>query len=652
MNKYFILLIIILLLPLSLAQENLYQQDSLELELTITGKLNINPTGSGARVKKYSAELLLYPQESYRQKLLTIENSGQFNGDTVLYEWTDGKLGEKEFGYTARIKTQNSRLKVTRKVTFPLPSESISQVQEYIQPTEKINSDHPAVIAQATSLVQGEDDMFKVVFNLADWVEKSVSYDLNTLTAQASQSASWVLENRQGVCDEMTSLFIAMARSVGIPARFVKGISYTTSDLFSESWQPHGWAEVYFPDIGWVGFDITFGEFGYVDVTHIKLRDGFDPTDADSKYAWTGNKVHLETDKLDFNVKILNTGNKVPNLVSLQQSMLAEKVGFGSYNIVKGVITNEANNYAAITLQAAVPEEVALSNRNRRTILLLPSEVRETYWTLRVRNNLDPRYTYVFPVALYSEQNDSSETTFSAQEGQTTFSKEEIQKLIIEDEEKSYSRQISLNCQGPLKIKQNSAAEFICELKNTGNTNLQNIQFCVHSQCKTTDLPVNQQTNNAVTITATNLGQQKIIVTAKNSLVEKTKSVEYTVFDDPSITISAGSPPLVNFGEDFELTVNLMKSSFSSPEKIVVLLEGPSFENKWQIIQLDQDQKLVLDVVNYPLAYKNKFIITTTWQDSSGKTYSDVKNMIVTAKANSFTEKIKLFVNGIMQKLS
>ena len=84
-----------------------------------------------------------------------------------------------------------------------------------------------------------------------------------------------------------------MARSLGIPARFSSGISYSTSDLFPEPWQPHGWAEVYFPGVGWVSFDITFGEYGYIDVTHIKLRDGFDPTEPATKFEWLAEDVKL-----------------------------------------------------------------------------------------------------------------------------------------------------------------------------------------------------------------------------------------------------------------------------------------------------------------------------------------------------------------------
>ena len=91
----------------------------------------------------------------------------------------------------------------------------------YLEAGEVIDSENAGIGRQASKIAEGEDDLYGVVYNLATWVEENVDYDLSTLTAESSQKASWVLENRRGVCDEMTSLFIAMCRSLGIPAKFV-----------------------------------------------------------------------------------------------------------------------------------------------------------------------------------------------------------------------------------------------------------------------------------------------------------------------------------------------------------------------------------------------------------------------------------------------
>src|SRR3989344_8941331 len=239
----------LLLVPFSLAQSDLYSMDSLELQLKVDGSFELVSTKSGASVKEVTANILLYPQESQRQHIISWDSAGTVNEEMVSFFWDDQQIEKKEFGYTALIETQNKRLTVKEKVSFPLSSQEIQGLEQYLEATETIDSDHSAVIVKAAELAEGEDDLFKVAFNLASWVEENIDYDLNTVTSAASQKGSWVLENRQGVCDEMTSLFVAMARSLGIPARFVSGISYTNSqevvDAVGSNWAGHGWAEVY-----------------------------------------------------------------------------------------------------------------------------------------------------------------------------------------------------------------------------------------------------------------------------------------------------------------------------------------------------------------------------------------------------------------------
>ncbi len=60
-------------------------------------------------------------------------------------------------------------------------------------------------------------------------------------------------EHRQGVCQDHSHVFIAMCKSLGIPARYVSGYLYVpdTSHLAS-----HAWAEVYVNN-QWYTFDIS-----------------------------------------------------------------------------------------------------------------------------------------------------------------------------------------------------------------------------------------------------------------------------------------------------------------------------------------------------------------------------------------------------------
>ena len=648
------LLMPLLLLSMSIAiaaDENLYVYDSLEIQLDINGKFTFVPESSSAKVREASAELLLYPHSYFRQQIININTrGGTVQDNTIRYIWDDETLGTKTFGYTADIKTQNERVEVRR--TLPFPIESIAGYEQYTLPSKTIDSDHPAIITQATALAEGEDDLFKVAFKLASWVEENVQYDLTTLTATTSQKASWVLQNKEGVCDEMTSLFIAMARSLGIPARFVSGISYTTSDLFAEPWQPHGWAEVYFPDIGWVSFDITFGEYGYIDVTHIKLRDGIDPTEPATRYEWLAEEVTLDAQNLDFKAVVTDLGTVLPDEITLEQELLAAEVDFGSYNLIKGIVKNNEEYYTATRLELAVPHEIEILGRDRRTLVLKPGESKETFWVIKVPSDLDPDYKYTFPVIVYSEKNVSIRGELTAQRGKTSYSQEEIEQLVMNDEEKTYSQQVSLSCTYPGEMLVTQTVTATCTIHNSGNTNLENLRFCVEKSCHTINLPINQKKNNTIVLSTLTAGRHRIIASAENEVIEKKRSFEYLVFDEPALATKVDYPSIVAYGDTLELQIRVNRTSFSSPRNVTVLVQGLGMETVWKIPELLNQDQTTFDFDGTTISKNNQVVIRTTWKDRTGKAYSEQQQILIRGEAHSLGERLKMFWNGVRQWFS
>jgi len=653
MRKLLVITIFLITLSTALAQNNIYQQDSLHLELSINGQFELVSEGAGARVSEATTELLLFPQDDFRQEVLELNNLGEVEGNKNLFTWNNPSIGTHQFGYSAIVKTNNKRRQVSSKIPFP-PTD-ISSYEQYTLPTDKIDSNNQKIIAKAAELAEGEDDLFKVSFKLANWVSENINYKLNSLTTNVAQPASWVLQNKQGVCDEMTTLFVAMARSLGIPARFVSGISYTEDkDVIAavgKNWAGHGWAEVYFPEVGWVGFDITFDEYGYIDVTHIKLRESFDPDEPATKFGWLADKVNMETQPLDLDVKIKQEGNIVPEEILLEQEITAPEVDFGSYNLVKGVLKNTANYYVATTLKLAVPDEISILGKNRRTILLAPKEVKETFWQIKVADNLNPIYQYEFPILIYSEKNATVKGEFGAKPGKAFYSKNEIESLTVKDEEKSYSRKISFDCDYQPQIALNEEITVSCSIKNSGNTNLKKVNFCLAEKCQVIDLPINQEESIETTIKGETTGWNKITLSAENNFIEKKSSLSYTVLDIPTIKTEVIAPDKVNFGKTITVNINLVKESFNVPKKVTVLLKGSGFENHWEIEELTQEQKLQLEMENLRLSKTNKFTVITQWQDEESKLYSKEQEIIVKGEAENFIDRVKMLLNGILNLL-
>ena len=75
----------------------------------------------------------------------------------------------------------------------------------------------------------------------------------------------FILKERKGYCTFFASAFVLLARSEGLPARYVQGYSASTKGLKSmyiTSDMAHAWAEVYFDGAGWIAFDATPGYDG------------------------------------------------------------------------------------------------------------------------------------------------------------------------------------------------------------------------------------------------------------------------------------------------------------------------------------------------------------------------------------------------------
>ena len=84
------------------------------------------------------------------------------------------------------------------------------------------------------------------------WAARAITYQFGATGVQTP--AAMALHLGRGVCQDYAHIFIACARSGGVPARFVSG-HFLRSDGRSSQEAGHAWAEAYVPGLGWVGFD-------------------------------------------------------------------------------------------------------------------------------------------------------------------------------------------------------------------------------------------------------------------------------------------------------------------------------------------------------------------------------------------------------------
>ena len=98
-------------------------------------------------------------------------------------------------------------------------------------------------------------------------------------STSVESSVEHVLDTGRGVCQDYAHLMIAVARSWGIPARYVSGYLHVTG-LPGEQVPDnatHAWVECRLPRLGWIGFDPT--NRSLADERHVRIAVGRDYRD-------------------------------------------------------------------------------------------------------------------------------------------------------------------------------------------------------------------------------------------------------------------------------------------------------------------------------------------------------------------------------------
>jgi transglutaminase-like putative cysteine protease len=150
-------------------------------------------------------------------------------------------------------KTIELRYRVVRreKAAYPASGEDTSR---YLRPEKlvPINATFRTLAREATA---GKKDDFERAKALYDHVMTRMRYDKSG-TGWGRGDAIYACDARTGNCSDFHAYFIALARSVGIPARFAIGATIPADKNEGAIEGYHCWAE-FFADGNWVPVDIS-----------------------------------------------------------------------------------------------------------------------------------------------------------------------------------------------------------------------------------------------------------------------------------------------------------------------------------------------------------------------------------------------------------
>ncbi len=197
----------------------------------------------------------------------------------------------------------------------PLNREAASpQNWEFLAPSRFARSSTLlAAFCEAKGIRRGRDPL-KALRKLATTLNAEFSYEPGRTGVDSP--IDHILKTGMGVCQDYTHVMIAIARSWGVPSRYVSGYLYE-GDMPGEqasAGATHAWAEFLLPELGWTGIDATNDTLA--DHRHIRVAVGRDYGDAaPTRGVVTGGGAS----RLDVSVMVWDVEDDAPTPASYEQ---------------------------------------------------------------------------------------------------------------------------------------------------------------------------------------------------------------------------------------------------------------------------------------------------------------------------------------------
>lgn len=219
------------------------------------------------------------------------------NGDLPLKPMREAKYGDRlYYAHAPKAAKDEYHFEVTYDVVRQeriglahdgmqphLLKASMREANQYLGP-DKLVPVTGRLADMAVPIVQGKNGTMEKARALYDYVFTTMRYD-KTGTGWGRGDAEWACDSKRGNCTDFHSVFISMARSQGIPARFEIGFPLPAAKDSGAIAGYHCWAEFYDAQNGWVPIDISEGwkaparkdyYFGDYDANRVQFSMGRD----------------------------------------------------------------------------------------------------------------------------------------------------------------------------------------------------------------------------------------------------------------------------------------------------------------------------------------------------------------------------------------
>ena len=202
------------------------------------------------------------------------------NGTPVLFASWDKDAKSRQLTYSFAVEREEV---LVRDLSAKEPAWNKADYQEFLKSTS-IGPIDGEVKKLADSIVKGKRTVLEKAKAIYDWTCDNMYRDPATKGCGKGDVCE-LLKKPGGKCTDISSVYIALARAAGVPAREVFGVRLgKKAEEDVTTWQ-HCWVEFFLPGTGWVPVDPA-------DVRKAMLVEKLELKDAKSReyrdYFWGG----------------------------------------------------------------------------------------------------------------------------------------------------------------------------------------------------------------------------------------------------------------------------------------------------------------------------------------------------------------------------
>jgi tetratricopeptide (TPR) repeat protein len=240
---------------------------------TITWKLEPSNLDGPTRSTLNGNIDVALPKDNLPYQKVAVQVKGAANTRVVKGEVNDVlhviRQGDKPFQVitTVTVTPTSYKKKLEKAGQGTLPPEA----RAYLGPAEALDPASPKLQKVALEL-KSKTSSVETVRAIIAWMKKNIEYKLQEkkITKLDFKNVEEILERRHAECRGYTTLFTALCRAAGVPARPVWGILFQPRD--QGGFVSHNWNEVYITGCGWVPVDPQKPEsFGWLPTTHVRV---------------------------------------------------------------------------------------------------------------------------------------------------------------------------------------------------------------------------------------------------------------------------------------------------------------------------------------------------------------------------------------------